>query len=96
MRDGRALPVTERSLTAAQTQARSVVSTTDGLIILRLDPAYLESPPPSPPRTFFGRDELVEKVVDLAKNLIPIALIGAGGIGKTSIALAILHHGRIR
>ena len=94
--DGRALPVTERSLTAAQTQARSGVSTTDGLIILRLDPAYLESPPPPPPRTLFGRDDLVEKVVDLAENLIPIALIGTGGIGKTSIALAVLHHDRIK
>jgi len=39
---------------------------------------------------------LIEKVVDLAGNLIPIALIGAGGIGKTSIALKVLHHGRIK
>ena len=54
-----------------------------------------ESPPPTP-RTFFGRTELVEKVVDLVENLIPIALIGAGGIGKTSIALAVLHHDRIK
>jgi len=54
-----------------------------------------ESPPP-PPRTFFGRDELIEKIVDLAENLTPIALIGAGGIGKTSIALALLHHDRIK
>ena len=53
-----------------------------------------ESPPP-PPRTF-GRDELIEEIVDLAKNLAPIALIGPGGIGKTSIALAILHHDRIK
>ena len=52
--------------------------------------------PPLPPETFFGRDELVEKVVDLAGNLLPIALIGAGGIGKTSIALTVLHHDRIK
>ena len=52
--------------------------------------------PPLPSRTFFGRDELIEKIVDLAQNLIPIALIGAGGIGKTSIALAVLHHNRIK
>ena len=32
----------------------------------------------------------------LAVNLTPIALIGAGGIGKTSIALTVLHHGRIK
>ena len=32
----------------------------------------------------------------LAENLTPIALIGAGGIGKTAIALTVLHHNRIR
>ena len=52
--------------------------------------------PPLPPRTFFGRDELIEKIVDLAKNFTPTALIGAGGIGKTSIALTVLHHDRIK
>jgi len=51
---------------------------------------------PLPPRTFFGLNELIEKAVDLAKNLIPIVLIGAGGIGKTSIALAVLRHDRIK
>jgi hypothetical protein len=52
--------------------------------------------PPPPPRDFFGRDELIEKLVGFAENLEPIALIGAGGIGKTSIALTVLHHDRIR
>ena len=52
--------------------------------------------PPPPPRSLFGRDELVEKIVNLAENLIPVALIGAGGIGKTFIALAVLHHDRIK
>ena len=51
---------------------------------------------PLPPRTFFGRDGLIEKIVDLAQNFTPIALIGAGGIGKTSIALTALHHDRIK
>jgi len=41
-------------------------------------------------------DILVEETIDLAENLVPIALIGAGGIGKTSIALAVLHHDRIK
>ena len=54
-----------------------------------------ESPPP-PPRACFGRDELIECIVNLAENLDPVALIGAGGIGKTSIALTVLHHGRIK
>ena len=53
-------------------------------------------PPPPPPRACFGRDELIEKVVGLAENLEPVALIGAGGIGKTSIALSVLHHDGIK
>ena len=41
-----------------------------------------ELPPPAP-RVCFGRDEVVERVVQLAENLEPIALIGAGGgLGK--------------
>ena len=54
-----------------------------------------ESPPP-PPRAFFGRDGLIEKIVGFAENLTPTALIGAGGIGKTSIALKVLHDDRIK
>ena len=54
-----------------------------------------ESPPP-PPRAFFGRDELIEKIVQLAEHLTPIALIGAGGIGKTSTVLTVLHHDRTK
>ena len=50
---------------------------------------------PPPPRSFFGREELIEKIVGHAKNLEPIALVGAGGIGKTSITLTILHDDRI-
>ena len=38
---------------------------------------------------------MIEKVIALAENLKPIALIGAGGIGKTSVALTVLHHNRI-
>ena len=52
--------------------------------------------PPPPPRTCFGRDELIEQIVHLAEDLRPIALVGAGGIGKTSVALTVLHHDRIK
>ena len=52
--------------------------------------------PPPPPRACFGRDGLIETIVGLAENLKPVALIGAGGIGKTSIALSVLHHDRIK
>ena len=39
---------------------------------------------------------MIERVVGFAQNLTPIALIGAGGIGKTSIVLALLHDRRIK
>jgi tetratricopeptide (TPR) repeat protein len=51
---------------------------------------------PPPPRIFFGRDELIEKIVASAERLTPIALVGAGGIGKTSTALTVLHDARIK
>ena len=44
----------------------------------------------------FGRKDLIDKAVGFAENLEPVALIGAGGIGKTSIALAVLHHPHIK
>jgi len=64
--------------------------------ISRLRSTPLGESPPPPPRACFGRDELIEDLVGLAKNLTPIALIGAGGIGKTAIALVVLHDDRIR
>jgi len=54
-----------------------------------------ESPPP-PPWAFFGRDGLIEQIVGFVENLTSSALIGAGGIGKTSIALTVLHDDRIK
>lgn len=39
---------------------------------------------------------LAEKIVSLAENLRPLALIGPGGIGKTSISLNVLHYDRIK
>jgi tetratricopeptide (TPR) repeat protein len=52
--------------------------------------------PPPPPKHCFGRDDLIEEVIGLAEGLEPVALIGPGGIGKTSIALKVLHHNRIK
>src|SRR5258707_8457681 len=67
-----------------------------GFAVSRFRSVPLGELPPPAPRDCFGRDELIEKVVGLAENLEPIALIGAGGIGKTSIALTVLHHKRIK
>ena len=73
-----------------------MILNTVGCTALRFDSVLLGELPPPAPRDCFGRDGLIEKVVALAENLEPIALIGAGGIGKTSIALTVLHHDRIK
>ena len=52
--------------------------------------------PPPPPRIFFGRDKLIEKIIHFAERLTPTALIGTGGVGKTSIILTVLHDDRIK
>ena len=39
---------------------------------------------------------MIKEIIGLTKSLIPIALIGPGGVGKTSIALTLLHHHRIK
>jgi tetratricopeptide (TPR) repeat protein len=39
---------------------------------------------------------LIEKVVGWAERFTPIALVGAGGIGKTAVALTVLHDHRIK
>ena len=39
---------------------------------------------------------MIEKIANLAEDLVQIALVGPGGIGKTSIALNVLHHDRIK
>ena len=39
---------------------------------------------------------MIEKIAGFAEHLTPFALIGAGGIGKTSTALTVLHDDRIK
>ncbi|KAF9643809.1 hypothetical protein BDM02DRAFT_3122889, partial [Thelephora ganbajun] len=78
------------------TQARSAISNTVGWAALPLHSIPPGELPPLPPRACLGRGELIEKIAGLVGSLTPIALIGAGGIGKTSIALTVLHHDRIK
>ena len=52
--------------------------------------------PPPAPRIFYGRDELIDGIVRSVERLTSIALIGAGGIGKTSVFLTVLHDDRIK
>jgi len=89
-----------------------VLSATEYTFIPRLKTGYQSRPqeiqrltflfnapgelPPPLPRIFFGHEELIEKIVLLAQRLTPTALIGAGGISKTSIILTVLHDYRIK
>ncbi|KZP16418.1 TPR-like protein [Athelia psychrophila] len=49
---------------------------------------------PSPPDIWFGRDEIVSTLAEIiAVNENPrLAILGAGGMGKTSTALHVTHH----
>ncbi|KAG2360398.1 hypothetical protein BDR07DRAFT_1487058 [Suillus spraguei] len=47
--------------------------------------------PPSRPAMLYGRDGLVAELTNLVINDQHIALIGPGGMGKSSVAKAILH-----
>ncbi|KAJ6596169.1 hypothetical protein DFH09DRAFT_128481 [Mycena vulgaris] len=51
---------------------------------------------PAEPKIFHGRDsELTEIVASLGRDSARIAILGTGGIGKTSLARAALHHPQI-
>ncbi|KAG2126951.1 hypothetical protein DEU56DRAFT_535937 [Suillus clintonianus] len=54
-------------------------------------PKYRPTEPPSRPDMFYGRDKLVAELTNLVVNDKHIALIGPGGMGKSSLAKAILN-----
>lgn len=48
------------------------------------------------PKIFHGRESELEEVVGLLKQDSPrISILGPGGVGKTSLALAALHHDEV-
>jgi hypothetical protein len=48
---------------------------------------------PSKPKIFYGREWEVEKIMKILGQQSPrIAILGGGGMGKTSLARAVLHH----
>ncbi|KAG1724968.1 hypothetical protein EDB19DRAFT_289084 [Suillus lakei] len=55
------------------------------------DLQYRPPVPPSRPSMFYGRDDLVAELTNLVVNGEHIALIGLGGMGKSSLAKAILN-----
>ncbi len=55
--------------------------------------------PPIPPQGIIGREELIEQIQNIlsldnekARDIYPIALRGMGGIGKTTLAIAVAHN----
>ena len=50
---------------------------------------------PKAPTNFLGRDAILEDLLIFAEQSASLTLFGPGGIGKTAIALTLLHHDRI-
>ena len=89
-------PANKTVLTTMQVQVRlAIINTMRAIVLCFSSIPSGESPPPAP-KAFFGRDGLIEEIVGHVENLESTALIGAGGIGKTSIALTVLHHDRVK
>ena len=86
-----------RMLTVAQVQTRSVALTAKEPSTSHFHLAYLNLECfLSSPEDFFRCDELIKKASGLAETLTLITLIGTGGVGKTSVALTVLHHDCIK
>jgi AAA+ ATPase superfamily predicted ATPase len=51
---------------------------------------------PSEPKIFHGRESELSEILKLLNGEIPrIAILGTGGMGKTSLARAVVHHAEI-
>src|ERR1700730_16552140 len=62
------------------------------------DSVFLSKTPPPAPEVFYGRADFVSQAVSVirATESPHLAILGPGGIGKTTVALAILHDNDIR
>ncbi|KAJ7208670.1 hypothetical protein GGX14DRAFT_112440 [Mycena pura] len=62
-------------------------------LISKLNSPYPDEKLPAPPAILCGRDDEVRAIINMILHQVPahIAIMGSGGIGKTSVALAVLH-----
>jgi len=51
---------------------------------------------PQPPAFFFAREGMMNNLLDLVEQFTSLSLFGAGGLGKSSIALTLLHNDRTK
>ncbi|KAG1745504.1 P-loop containing nucleoside triphosphate hydrolase protein [Suillus paluster] len=84
---------TAESHLKAEAIAGIAIDLSFGRAMACLSDAIRYRPPMLPPRPsmFYGRGDLVAELTDLVVNDEHIALVGPGGMGKSSLAKAILH-----
>ncbi|KAF9556888.1 TPR-like protein [Agrocybe pediades] len=70
----------------------------DNTVAVSLANLNISSTAPPPPAIFVGRDDLLAEGTDhlIAAPGARLAILGQGGIGKTSLSLAILHHASVK
>ena len=79
-----------------QSESPNASPTTTASYITKIRALLSPSPPlPKAPAHCFGRDVIIEDLLGFVERSASITLFGAGGIGKTTIALSLLHHDRI-
>ncbi|TDL20546.1 hypothetical protein BD410DRAFT_899464 [Rickenella mellea] len=79
-------------LQAVESMQSKLNSSMDDNAAIRLDELSIE--PPSYPDYFYGREEYLQVATNLlkSKRAAKLAILGPGGVGKTSVATAIFHH----
>ncbi|KAG0693022.1 hypothetical protein DFH29DRAFT_1007768 [Suillus ampliporus] len=75
---------------------KNVASQLEGNAVSINAPKHRPREPPSRPSMFYGRDDLVAELTNLVVNDEHIALIGPGGMGKSSLAKAILNEKHVQ
>ena len=61
-----------------------------------IEGADTEGSLPPAPTNFFAREGVIDELLDLVTRLASVALFGPVGIGKSAVALTLLHHDRVR